>query len=172
MTLQYKLSVADKAIRGVLINTTPLILDSNQDCEIFFYMSNGKTLTSDYYVTLTDSFGQETRLQIVDSKVNLPKKHWREQELKVSVDYVSGGKLVKTWYCQPLRLAFKDNLDKATLTIGLDLFGLSDRIASLENELAAVQVELVAQSAQIVDLTERVNKIETASSELSESLEE
>lgn len=172
MTLQYKLSIAEKSTRGVLQNITPLILDSNQECEIFFYLSNGKSLTDEYYVNLTDSLQQTTRLQIKDSRITLPKKFWREQQIMVIVDCVNNGKIVKSWYCQPLRLAFKENADKLALTVGLDVYGVAERVASLENGVVALEAEIATQSAEIVALTERVAELETASSELSEALEE
>lgn len=167
MLIEYKLSSAEKSSRGVLQNTTPLILDKNQTCEIFFYLVSGKSLTTDYYVTIFDGCNQQIKLQVTDSKITLPQSLWREQELMLTVDFIDSGKVAKTWHCQPLKLAFKDSLDKATLTIGQDLYGLIERIASLENEAMTAQQEserlqavITAQAEQIKNLNERLTVIE------------
>jgi len=170
MKLSYKLSTAEKSTRGALQNVTPLILE-NSDIEIFFYLSNAHTLTTDYYVTFIDSLNQKTKLQIIDSKVMLPQKLYREQVLTVQVDYVQCGKIIKTWHCQPLRIAFMDNLQKATLTIAADVYEVLERVGVLENEIDELKKENATQSTQIVALAERISKIETANSELSEALE-
>jgi len=171
MKLSYKLSTAEKSTRGALQNVTPLILE-NSDIEIFFYLSNAHTLTTDYYVTFIDSLNQKTKLQIIDSKVMLPQKLYREQVLTVQVDYVQCGKIIKTWHCQPLRIAFMDNLQKATLTIAADVYEVLERVGVLENEIDELKKENATQSAQIIALAERISKIETANSELSQALEE
>ena len=171
MKLTYKLSTAEKSTRGALQNVTPLILE-NGEVEIFFYLSNAHTLTTDYYITFIDSLQQKTKLQIIDSKIMLPTKLYREQTLTVQVDYVQCGKIIKTWHCQPLRIAFMDNLQKSTLTIGADVYEVIERVTSLEDEVNDLEIEIATQSAQIVALAERINKIETANSELSEALEE
>ena len=171
MKLTYKLSTAEKSTRGALQNVTPLILE-NGEVEIFFYLSNAHTLTTDYYVTFIDSLNQKTKLQIIDSKVMLPQKLYREQVLTVQVDYVQCGKIIKTWHCQPLRIAFMDNLQKATLTIAADVYEVLERVGVLENEIDELKKENATQSAQIIALAERISKIETANSELSQALEE
>ena len=150
MKLTYKLSTAEKSTRGALQNVTPLILE-NSDIEIFFYLSNARTLTSDYYVTFIDKLNQKHKLQIIDSKVMLPQKLYYEQVLTVQVDYVQCGKIIKTWYCNPLRIAFMDNLQKATLTIGADVYEVIERVASLEDELSGALERISTLESQSID---------------------
>jgi len=150
MKLTYKLSTAERSTRGALQNVTPLILESG-DVEIFFYLSNAKTLTNEYYVTFIDSLLQKSKLQIIDSKVTLPSKLYRQQTLTVQVDYVQSGKIVKTWHCNPLKLAFMDNIQKATLTIGADVYEVLERVVSVENEVNTLTERVVTVESQSIE---------------------
>jgi hypothetical protein len=152
MELHYKLTTAKNSTRGVLQEDTHLILDFKESCIINFCLMGSKTLPDDnYYVTFIDSLLQKTHLQIVDSKITLPTKLWREQTLKVIVNYYTDGKITKTWYCNPLKLAFMDNIQKATLTIGADVYEVLERVVSVENEVNALKERMTTLESQSMD---------------------